>query len=218
MGDIANNLEQIRAQISNVTERPVEILGAAKYQPFAKVEESIQAGISHLGCNYFQEGEKLRKEFQDAKVTWHFIGHIQSRKAKLLLDYDCIQSVDRFKVALAINEKAKELGKTQSILIEVNIGEEPQKSGVLPSKLEDLMRELEPLDHLEIEGLMGMPPALEPIEKRRPYFKKLMSLFEQYPNFKVLSMGTTQDYLIAVEEGATMIRLGTCLFGDRPAR
>lgn len=209
MVSVAENLEQIRKSLG--ANAPT-ILGVTKRQPIERVREAIAAGVRVLGNNYVQEGKPLLAEFP--QVDWHFIGHIQSRKAKELGEYRLVESVDRFVIAEALARKAESRGAVQDILIEVNIGEEPQKSGVGPKDLESLLEKIAPLKNVRIRGLMGMPPPLDPVERRAPYFKALRKLFER-PNWDVLSMGTSEDYLVAAREGSTLIRLGTVLFGAR---
>jgi len=220
MSAVADNLAKIKAALSEVTSREVEIVGVTKIQPIDKIEEGIEAGLKILGNNYAQEGSHVIEKFRAHPIEWHFIGHIQRRKVKFLPDYDCIQSLDRLEIAKSLNERLEGLKKKMSVFVEVNIGKEEQKSGVFPENLEKFLHELKGFNQLEIKGLMCLPPPLEPVEKRVPYFQQMRELFEKYQEFglKHLSMGTTEDYLVAVREGATMIRLGTSLFGPRPER
>lgn len=217
---IRENIEQIRKDIQIFSPFPekVKILAVTKFQPIEKVKEALKEGIGYLGVNYAQEGKEIRETLKDETVHWHFIGHIQSRKAKYLTDYDCIESIDRLEVAQKINELAIKASRQLEILVEVNIGDELQKSGVRKEALKSFVIELKKLSHLKLMGLMAMPPALEP-EQRRPFFRQLRNLFDQLSSegpLEILSMGTSEDYRIALQEGATLIRLGTCLFGARP--
>ena len=185
------------------------------------MREAIEAGLQVLANNYAQDGEKLIGLFGSRELEWHFIGHIQSRKVKYLTRYHCVQSIDRLPVATALNERLDVEKGNLRILIEVNIGNEPQKSGVSLDSLDAFLRELSHFSHLKLSGLMGMPPPLEPVEERRPFFRKLRELYDRYRQmypFDCLSMGTSEDYLVAAEEGATMVRLGTALFGERPSK
>ena len=217
--DISTRLKEIEIQIaSRAADRKVEIVGVTKHQPVERLREAVRAGIKVFGVNYAQEGEAFRAALGDS-VRWDFIGHIQSRKAKHLLDYDRIQSLDRASVAEILNREGQSRGTALSCLVEINIGEEPQKSGVLPSELDGFLKDLATLSYLKIDGFMGMPPPLQPVEARRPHFKMLREFFDRYREkyrLSVLSMGTSEDFLIAVEEGSTMVRLGTSLFGARP--
>lgn len=218
---IAERLHQIREAIKTRTDRPIDLLAVTKLQPLEKIKEAIGLGMTRFGNNYVQEGEALREaltadDFET--LRWHFIGHIQSRKAKSLLGYDCIETIDRFEVAQKIAMPLHSLGQKKSILIEVNLGREPQKSGVHPEELPAFIEKLLALSVFSIDGLMTLPPPLFPIKKRRPFFTGLKTMRDRLSSITplpVLSMGTSEDYLIAIEEGATQVRLGTALFGER---
>jgi PLP dependent protein len=219
MATVTENLSLIQQQVELVARgRKVQIVGVTKHQPAEKVEEAIQAGVSLLAVNYAQEGDELRLKIENPRVQWHFIGHIQSRKVKYLTDYQCVQSLDRWEIAEDLNRRLAKLNKVINVLIEVNIGRESQKSGVWPEKLADFLDRMAALENLKVTGLMAMPPMLHPVEDRRIYFKEMFQLFtrvqSQYP-LEILSMGTSDDYLLAIQEGSNMIRLGTCLFGKR---
>lgn len=196
----------------------VSLVGVAKGQPREQVEAAIAAGLSIVANNYVQEGAKLMEDMSSASVSWHFIGHIQSRKAKNLASYHCIQSLDRASIAQALEERLKATSRKMQALIQINIGEEPQKSGILPSDLDHFLEEIPFLSHLEIKGLMALPPLTAAPEQRRPYFQRMRRLFDAYrtaQRWTTLSMGMSDDYLIAAEEGSTMVRVGTLLFGSR---
>lgn len=209
---------QIQKNIERVTQgqRTVRVIGAAKYQPERRIAEAIQCGLMDLGVNYAQDGEILREQFSALPVQWHFIGHIQSRKVKFLVNYDWIHSLDRIEIAEALNGKLRELNKSISVLIEVNIGNEEAKSGIAAEALEGFVDKLD-FSQIVIRGLMCMPPPLAP-EARRAFFQKAHELFLRLGagrNWDTLSMGTSEDYEVAIEEGATMVRLGSTLFGER---
>jgi pyridoxal phosphate enzyme (YggS family) len=208
---VAERFESIKRELGNAS---VTIVGVTKIQPVELVREAVACGVRVLANNYVQEGAKLREALGDAAVEWHFIGHIQSRKAKDLTGYHCVQSLDRLSVAEELN---KRLDRKLDVLVEVNIGNESEKSGIAPEALEEFMKGMEPFTNLKVKGIMGMPPPLQPVELRRPYFKELRALRDRF-GLATLSMGTSNDYLVAVEEGATMIRLGTVLFGERPQK
>lgn len=220
MSKVAENLRRVQEEVDRIAGRPgaVTIVGVTKFQPLEKVKEAIAGGLSHLGNNYAQEGDALLETFGENALNWHFIGHIQSRKAKFLTRYRCIQSLDRVEIARDLDRRIGEKGGSLDVLVEVNVGGEAQKSGIGPESLPKFLEELAPLANLRVRGLMGMPPPLEPVESRRPFFRQLRQLFEAHQGFDTLSMGTSEDYRIAVEEGATMIRLGTTLFGPRPPK
>jgi len=216
------NLEKIKKKIRECSPYPelVRIEAVTKLQDAKKVTEAIQLGIQILGVNYIQEGQSLRLALGDQKAAWHFIGHIQSRKVKFLTEYDCVESIDRIEIAEALNRRALDLHKKIKVLVQVNIGREPQKSGVFPEQLEAFVNHLRCLEALQVSGLMAMPPAL-PLEARRPFFKSMRKWFVDL-GFKdsahSLSMGTSDDYEVALQEGALLIRLGTLIFGERVAQ
>jgi len=197
----------------------IEVVGVTKFQPPALVAEAVAAGVRHLGNNYAQEGEALRATLVGAKVQWHFIGHVQSRKAKFLPAYDWLQSLDRVEIARALQARWVAGSPPLSVLVELNLGMEAQKSGVAATELEAFLEALREFPCLKVRGLMAMPPPLEPVEARRPFFEQLRRTFDRHSaseKWDTLSAGTSDDYLIALSEGATMVRLGTTLFGPRP--
>lgn len=219
MNGLEERLEKILTTIAKYSSEKVTIVGVTKFQPTQSVRAAYQAGIRNFGNNYAQDGKKLMDALHDCPgISWHFIGSIQSRKVPFLLNYDLVQSLDRIKVAEALHERLKKQNKTLSVLIEVNVGGEVQKSGISIDNLNSQLAILSKLECLRIVGLMGMPPALHPAENRRPHFQKLREIYEAARatyDLKILSMGTSDDFEIALQEGANMIRLGTCLFGPR---
>lgn len=224
---ISQNLREIRRNIASAcavsgrNSGEISILAAAKSQPPEKILSAVSAGITIFGENYLQEAEKKISEI-GRNVQWHFIGHLQANKAKKAAQlFGMVQTVDSLKVAQKLDAASVSENKILPILIEVNIGEEPQKFGVLPAGIPEFVRSLSGLKNLEIRGLMCMPPLL-PAEQTRPYFKKMSCLFRQLKAVKqnnlnpaILSMGMSADYTAAVEEGSTMVRIGTALFGER---
>ncbi len=219
MASILENLELIQKQIALVSKgRDIQITAVTKHQPVEKVKEAIKAGLTRFAVNYAQQGDELRLAIENDKLEWHFIGHIQSRKVKYFTDYHCVQSIDRLEIAEDLNSRLDKLEKAIYVLAEVNIGRESQKSGIFPEKLPDFLDRLSALPNLKLIGLMAMPPMVHPVEDRRIYFKEMFQLFKkmqpQY-HLETLSMGTSDDYLLAIQEGSTMVRLGTCLFGQR---
>lgn len=219
MPSVTENLNLIKDQISLVSKgRDIQIVAVTKHQPIEKVKEAINAGVTRLAVNYAQEGDELRLQIDSEEIEWHFIGYIQSRKVKYLTDYQYIHSLDRLEIAEDLNHRLEKLNKAIYVLVEVNIGREAQKSGILPERLEDFLDRVSALANLKILGLMVMPPMLHPVEDRRVYFKEMAQLYQKFKpqyHFEVLSMGTSDDYLLAIQEGSTMVRLGTCLFGRR---
>lgn len=178
MSSIKENLERIQKELASIVLKngPVQIEGVAKFQPLEKLTEAVRSGVSIIGVNYVQEGEEFRKNLAE-KVRWHFIGHIQSRKAKNLVDYDCVESLDRLEVAEDLNKRVQ--NKRLDVLIEVNIGNEAQKSGIAASELESFLKGVAALSNLNVRGLMGMPPPLD-LEERRPFFRELFRLWSKY--------------------------------------
>ncbi len=188
----------------------ISILAAVKAQPIEKINAAIAAGIRICGENYVQEAEQKIKEI-GGRVEWHFIGHLQSNKVLQAVElFSCVQSVDSLKLARKINDAAE---KQFPVFIEVNIAAEKSKFGVLPENVPSFYNEIKKLPNLQVKGLFCMAPLL-PAEQTRQYFKKMRQLAQQL-GLRELSMGMSNDYQIAIEEGSTMLRLGTALFGER---
>lgn len=203
----------------------VTVLAAAKQRSADEISEAIKAGIRIIGENYVQETLRVINEVQE-KAKWHFIGHLQTNKVKKAIDtFDLIESVDSLKLAKEIERCCKRRDKIMPISIEVNSGEENQKSGVAPKDVVQLIREMSSLDYIKVMGLMTMGPRFGDPEESRPYFRKTRELFEQIKDFdlpsvemKWLSMGMTNSYKVAIEEGANLVRIGTRIFGEREER
>ncbi len=205
----------------------VEIVLAAKMKGADEIDEALAAGAGIIGENYVQEAEKMHEQLGEkaGEVKWHFIGTLQKNKInKALKIFDCIQTVDSAGLADEINKRARVMQKKVAVYIEVNIGSEYTKSGVEPDHdiIEKLARHIAGLDCLKLEGLMTMGPRVGDPEKVRPFFRKIKKYYEQLkmegiPNtdLKCLSMGMSNSYKIAIEEGANMVRLGTVVFGTR---
>lgn len=215
-------------QVSRVNES-VKLIAVSKKQPIEQIVKLWQVGQQDFGENYVQEWQAkaaLLSEHPLAKtsaIRWHFIGHLQSNKAKEIVGkVEYIHSVDRIKLAKKISELAMAQGTTQKVLLQVNLGNEASKSGFLETELLDALPQLASLPNIQFVGLMAIPPAGEDPEDSRLYFKRLKSLLEECNQRNILkqtmtelSMGMSQDFTVAIEEGATMIRLGTLLFGPR---
>lgn len=228
---IAENLafirERMRAACLRAGRNPsdVRLVGVTKTVPIDRIREGVEAGIAILGENYVQEARKKAEALADLDVSWHFIGHLQSNKAKQVLECcDLIQTVDRESLAKALGLLAEKRGREIPVLVQVNVGDEESKSGVHPERLLPLFRVVSAVDGLDVRGLMTLPPYYEDPERVRPFFRKLHDLLERiresaaHPERIVeLSMGMSHDYEAAIEEGATMVRIGTALFGTRPA-
>jgi len=200
----------------------VELVGAAKTRTPEEILESVEAGLTIIGENYVQEAEKAF-EIVGNRAKWHMIGHLQSNKAKKAAAvFDMIETVDSLKLARAIDKACAPIDKVMLALIEINSGEEPQKAGVLPEDAVSLIKDISSLENIKIMGLMTMGPFTGDPEDARPYFKKTKRLFDEIRamdmpgvEMKYLSMGMSNSYRVALEEGANLVRIGTKIFGER---
>jgi len=187
------------------------------------IKKAIEAGVTILGENYIQETRDKFDTLSAYDASWHFIGHLQSNKAKYAVRmFDLIHTVDSLKLAVELDKQANKIDKVQDILIQVNISMESSKSGILENETLDLVKEISPLENISVRGLMTMPPFFDQPEKVRPFFTELRELrdkikSESIPNISMdeLSMGMSGDYEVAIEEGATLVRVGTAIFGER---
>jgi pyridoxal phosphate enzyme (YggS family) len=197
----------------------VQLLAAGKSRSPKEVKEAVTAGITIIGENYVQECEKAQEAVGD-RVEWHFIGHLQKNKVKKAAElFDMIETVDSIELAREIDRRCGQMGKVMPVLIEVNSGCEPQKSGVYPEKAEALVTEAATLQNIKVMGLMTMGPWLSNPEDLRPYFSQAKQLFDRISRLnlpgvemKYLSMGMTDSYKIAIEEGSNLIRIGSKIF------
>ena len=200
----------------------VYLEGAAKTRTPEEILEAIEAGLEIIGENYVQEAERAFEVVGD-RAKWHMIGHLQSNKAKKAVAiFDMIETVDSMKLARELNKSCGKTGKTMEILIEINSGEESQKAGVRPGDALSLVKEIRELENIRIVGLMTMGPFAGDPEESRPYFQKTRVIYEEMkqinlPGVKmeILSMGMSNSYKVAIEEGANLVRIGTNLFGER---
>lgn len=200
----------------------VILVAAAKSRTPEEVREAVEAGVPVIGENYVQEAAAAQAVVGRA-AKWHFIGRLQTNKVKRAVEiFDLIETVDSLKLGREIDKRSREAGKTMPVLLEVNSGREPQKSGVMPEDAETLVRGLAGLANVRVEGLMTMGPETGDAENSRPYFKLTKELFDRLRSLSVpgvamtwLSMGMSHSYRVAVEEGANIVRLGTLLFGPR---
>jgi len=213
--------EKVEKILSELPEG-VQLVGAAKTRSPEEIKEAIEAGIRIIGENYVQEAESAYQEIGPS-VKWHMIGHLQSNKAKKAVRlFDMIETVDSVKLARAIDKACGNIDKIMSVLIEINSGEESQKAGILPEDAVSLIREIAAFKNIRIMGLMTMGPFSGDTEDARPYFIKTKRLFDEIRDMGVpgvemryLSMGMSNSYRVAIEEGANMIRIGTIIFGER---
>jgi pyridoxal phosphate enzyme (YggS family) len=218
-GLIERNVAGLLAEIPD----GIQVVAAAKARTPAEVSEAVRAGITIIGENYVKEAKEAY-ELVGKRASWHFIGALRKhdvRKAALEI-FDMIESVDSLRIAREIDKKCAQIGKTMPLLIEVNSGREPQKSGVLPEDVEQLVTEVSVLQNTKVMGLMTMGPLFQNPEDFRPYLAETRRTFERIkglklPNveMKYLSMGMTNSYKVAIEEGANIIRIGTKIFGAR---
>jgi pyridoxal phosphate enzyme (YggS family) len=219
MGEVREKVLKILSEIP----KDIVVVAAAKSKSVAEVEEAIAAGITAVGENYLQESRTMIEAI-GKKVAWHFIGHVQKNKVKHIVPlFDVIETVDSFELASLIDQLALKAGKVMPVLIEVNIAREEQKHGSMPDEVPELIKKIAVLPNVRVEGLMTMGPFLDDPEGLRPYFRETRRLFDKLkgldlPNVQMehLSMGMSDSYLIAIEEGATMVRIGTKIFGPRP--
>lgn len=203
------------------------LIAVSKTKTADAVLAAIQNGIFNFGENYVQEATKKIEKIKtlvDRDVRWHLIGGLQTNKSKFVVGkFETIQSVDRIELAEALNKRAGEAGIVQNILLQVKLGDEPTKGGVTAGACSELIQKIVPLSNLRIEGLMSLPPIENDPEGSRKFFAELRELHARLKSlvpsgsgsFKHLSMGTTHDYTVAIEEGATMVRVGTAIFGAR---
>jgi len=226
---IAANLIRVKERIAAAAlrsgRRPesVKLVGVTKTVDPPRVELAVQAGLEILGENYVQEAREKIQRFQ-GRVRWHFIGRLQSNKAKHAVQlFDLIQTVDSLRLAEELNRRAGAIGLVVPVLIQVNLALEATKGGVRLEEVRLLIGQVARLDRLRIRGLMTMPPYFDDPERARPYFRRLRELTEEIaalglPGVEMaeLSMGMSGDFEAAVEEGATLVRVGTAIFGARP--
>ncbi len=232
MGSIAENVAIIRNKMRSACLRvgrdpeDVRLVGVTKTVPPERVREGVDAGLTILGENYIQEAQGKVEALAGIHVSWHFIGHLQSNKAKIAARlFDCVHTIDSEKLARELDKQADKAGRRISVLLEVELGGENSKSGVEPETLVSLYRAASKLESLDVKGIMALPPFLDDPEEVRPYFRRLRELLDQLrdassrpEDLTELSMGMSNDFEVAIEEGSTLVRVGTALFGSRPAK
>jgi pyridoxal phosphate enzyme (YggS family) len=226
---IAANLARVKERIAAAALRAgrepesVKLVGVTKTVDLPRVELAVQAGLEILGENYVQEAREKIQRFRGL-VRWHFIGRLQSNKAKHAVQlFDLIHTVDSLRLAEELNRRAGAIGLVIPVLIQANLAAESTKGGVRVEEVRTLIQRVAGLDHLRVRGLMTMPPYFDDPERARPYFRRLRELSEEIaalglPGVEMveLSMGMSGDFEAAVEEGATLVRVGTAIFGARP--
>lgn len=227
---LIKNLNQVKENIKKAAAKAdrdfneVKLLAVSKNQNLDDIKIFNEAGVRFFGENRVQEleekDEKLKKE--NIKLDWHFIGHLQRNKVKYLMRMDncqMIESIDSLRLAKEVNKRAAKNDRIIPVLVEINAAGDENKFGITPDKAESFLKKIINFDNLKIEGLMTVLPYLDDSKKLRNYFKEMKKLFDQLSKNVIqlneLSMGMTNDYQIAVEEGATIVRVGTALFGER---
>jgi len=215
---IKDNLKSVKKKVEEAAKRSgrspdsVKIVVVTKEADSRQIREALDAGVTQIGENRVKDASLKKIEFDSADLSWHMIGHLQSNKVKDAVKiFSLIHSVDSLRLAYIIDKEARKFLKIQDILIEVNVSGEDAKFGIKPDELAHLLQETKTLKNINVLGLMTMAPLLDNPENARPYFKKLKELALTH-RLKELSMGMTQDYEIAVEEGATMVRVGSAIF------
>jgi PLP dependent protein len=230
---IAENLRLVQERIARAAQRagrnPREfsLLAVTKTVQPERIREAYDLGVRLFGENRVQEFASKAQVLGDLKdIEWHMIGHLQSNKARSAAQlFHAVDSVDSFRLLERLNSVAKQLGKTMPVLIEINIAGEQAKSGVAPNsaELDDMLAAAPSCDHLQIRGLMTVPPYNDDAEQSRPFFRRMRALCDEIASRELpkvqmgtLSMGMSHDFEVAVEEGSTCVRIGAAIFGDRP--
>lgn len=223
MIDIAANLRAVEETVAAACRRAgrapddVLLIAVSKTVDLERIRAAVAAGARALGENRVQEA-KDKIEALGHPVPWHLIGSLQTNKARDAVQlFDCIHSIDRIDLARELDRRAQALGRTVRGLLQVNLGDEPQKGGAAPDDVKRLLDDTAAMPRLEIVGLMAIPPHTEDPEGARPHFKRLRELRDAL-GLPHLSMGMSADFAIAIEEGATMVRVGTSVFGARGPR
>ena len=217
--------EQIKRNVEEILKNipaGVELVAAAKTRTPDQVREAMRAGIKIIGENYVQEAAEAFA-LLGHEVLWHFIGHLQKNKVKKAVEiFDMIETLDSISLADQIDKRCKAIGKEMPVLIEVNSGREPQKFGVFPEKTREFIEEISRFRNIKVRGLMTMGPFSGDPENARPYFRETKKVFDRIAaagisgvRMKYLSMGMTNSYKVAIDEGANMVRIGTKIFGER---
>ncbi len=213
---IAENVKRIKGELPP----GVLLVAAAKARTPQEIMAAIAAGIEVIGENYVQEAEEAYAVV-GRRARWHMIGHLQRNKAKRAVEiFDLIETVDSARLAAELEKRCARIDRVIPILMEINSGREPQKSGILPEEAEEVIEEISQLEHLKVRGLMTMGPRFGNPETARPYFQETKRLFDEFRKLanvemEYLSMGMSNTYKVAIEEGANIVRIGREIFGER---
>jgi len=228
---IAENVARVKARMEQAARRAgrdpsdVRLVAASKMVDSARIRAAIASGVEILGENYLQEARQKIGQLGAHAVEWHCIGALQRNKVRYIFDlFSTVHAVDRLELADEINRRGERLGRHMSVLLEVNLGGESTKSGFTPQALMEQVEQFAPMSHLQVCGLMTIPPPAPSPEAARPFFQELRDLRDRLTQRGIaglalheLSMGMTADFEVAIEEGATLVRVGTAIFGPRPA-
>lgn len=229
MTDIAQNLENIRKRMATAATRAgrdpgaVQLVAVSKRVPLEFIRAAVACGQTVFGENYLQEAEKKIAAL-DPGLAWHLIGHLQSNKARQAARlFDVVETVDSIKLARLLDNHGRELNRVMDVYVQVNVGDEPQKWGIRPEEAEGLLVGMKEFQYIRVKGFMAMPPFFDDPEMARPCFRRLRLLVEDCrakgfwsQDEKIeLSMGMSNDFEVAIEEGATLVRVGSALFGSR---
>jgi hypothetical protein len=218
---IQRNVSEIKTRIEGASDgRPVKLIAVSKTFPAERVREAWAAGLTIFGENRIQEAVPKIQSLQDLAIEWHLVGHLQTNKARdAVRHFSCIQSIDSLKILNHVEKEAAKQQKKIDALLEINIGDEESKHGFSETDLSAALQTGRELEWCTVRGLMIIPPFFEDPEKVRPYFRRMRelrtSLAADYPAVVELSMGMSHDFEIAIQEGATMVRIGAALFGER---
>lgn len=230
MDTILENIKNVFRKISSAAIRSgrspfdIKLVAVTKTVSIETIKEAIDLGLRVFGENKVQEAREkisnIKSEFSTSQIEWHLIGHLQKNKAKIAVEFfDVIQTIDSIELAKLVNKFAEKKGKIQRVLIQVKLSEEETKHGVLKENLLDLIKAVAEMKNIKLDGLMTMPPFFDDPERTRPYFKELRQLRDHAEQLGYrlpeLSMGMTNDFEVAILEGATMVRIGTAIFGER---
>lgn len=218
---IAENIQKIQKQIDEAAgDRKVKLVAVSKTVPAERIHEAYEAGVHVFGENRIQEAIPKIAELAGLNIQWHFIGHLQTNKAKeAVRHFSWIQSIDSLKLLHQVEKEAVKLNKKINALLELNLGNEESKYGLAETEIGKVLKAAEGLEWVHVHGFMIIPPFHDDPEKVLPYFRKLRELRDkwrsEYPGLSELSMGMSHDFVVAIQEGATMVRIGSNIFGSR---
>jgi len=226
---VASNLEVIKGKVKQASIRAnrslddIQVIAVTKTVEIDLMKEAISEGLVNLGENRVQELTRKYEILNDNNIKWHLIGHLQKNKVKYIVDkVELIHSLDSYDLALEIERRAGDIGRTIHCLVQVNVSGEETKYGIEPNEVATFINKLEDLKYVQVDGLMTIAPYTEDNEETRVYFKRLKNIFDDISalnlknsSMKYLSMGMSNDFEVAIEEGANLVRIGSAIFGER---